>query len=249
MSNVNDGKCEAMLTPSTIGRRCNKPAMEGTDPPRCERHWSINMTDKGGGCVRRHDATHPLLNEIYMTKFYHRTLQPKLKARLSEVLENMAPMEQLNVMEELALIRDNASNAVAVYAELVEKDAPTEAIMAAGQLMQHQCQEVIKAANTAASIEDTKQKLCGAFAHLVEATTVAVTRALYEVYGDDFRIAEVEKRLREHLFVRIDRRDNAIGFEGTMLTPDQDVLEMDATVPREESDAGEGAADSVESPG
>ena len=230
---INDGKCEAMLTPSVTGRRCNKPAMEGTDPPRCERHWSINMTHKGGGCVRRHDATHPLLNEIYMTKFYHRTLQPKLKERLAEVLQDLAPMEQLGVSEELALIRDAAANSVAVYAKAVEDGARIETVLSAGAIMSAQLQEVIKCAATAASIEDTKQKLCGAFATLVEACAISVTRALYEVYGDDCRIAEVEKKLREHLMVRVDRHgSNALGFEGTLLTPDQDVIMMDATVPK-----------------
>lgn len=230
--NIDDGRCEAMRTTSLKGVRCPKPADPGTDPPRCTRHWSINMMDKGGGVARRHDATHPLLNEVYMTRFYGRTLQPKLKARLGEVLNDLAPMEQLGCLEELALIRDAAANSVELYSKMVEEGVNAEKLISAGAIMTSQLQEVIKSANTAASIEDVKQKLCGAFAHLVEACATSVTRALWEVYGDDCRIAEVEKKLREHLFVRIDRRENSLGFEGTMLTPDQDVLLMDATIPK-----------------
>jgi hypothetical protein len=221
-----------MVTVSLTGRRCFKEAAPDTDPPRCERHLAINMLEKGVGCVRRNDSADPRLSELYMTRFYYRTLKPTLAARVTSMLEESAPLEMLGTAEELALIRIAANDAVKMYEDVVESGAQGQALLSAGALMSEQLKEVVRVAATTASIEETKQKIAGGFAHLVENVIVSIMRSCAEVFGDDYRVGELEKKIREHIQVRFDRNGASSGVDGTLLTPDMDVLAMDETVPR-----------------
>lgn len=237
-------RCEAMVTVSLTGRRCKYPSVPGSNPPRCERHVAINEMEKGVGAQRRVPVD-PRFTEAYMPRFYSRTLKPTLAARITDMLEETQPLEQLGITEELALMRDHAANAVAVYSAAVEAGSDPQALLTAGMMMSGALQEVVKVAKDAAAIEDTKAKLAGAFVHVMESVIVSVVRAAHEAFGDDYRVGIFEKNLREHLVIRLDRNGSGLGIDGTALTPDQDVMAMDDTVPREPRDESDADGDTT----
>jgi len=158
-------------------------------------------------------------------RFYTKRLRPTLLARVEEIVASTAPIEQLSVVEEIALLRDHCGNAVSLYSEAVES-GNAEAVMSAGIVMSSHLQELIKAVDTAARIDEVKTRVSGAFVNAMAAVVTTVCQAASEVWGNDYRVGEFERRLREQLVAK------AIpGCEGTDVTPDQDVHGMDDTVP------------------
>lgn len=163
-----------------------------------------------------------------MPRSYLHALRPTLTQRLEAALEGSEAFQQLDVSDELALIRDAAGNAVKMYAEAVEQQLSTDALLAVGSLMTEQLTTVIRSAETAARVTETKQRVTTAFGDALARVISSILHAAYEVWGDDYKVGEFEKLIRERL-----KSNQLPGADGTLLTPDQDVQEMDSLVPKE----------------
>lgn len=229
------GRCGAMITTSLTGRRCRKIAEPDTDPPRCATHLGINMLEKG------HNNPKLLNGEGYMTRFYYKTFKPKLAERVQELLEEAPPIEQLSINEELALIRQGASHAVAQYSDLLEKREKGEqisehALMISADMMQDHLRKVIEAVESAGKLEEVKQKVAGTLVNCMNMVVTAVMRAAFDAFGDDCRMATFKNKLDEHLVWRGLPAVSGEEPTGTLLTPDQDVIMMDSSVPRSQGE-------------
>lgn len=218
-------RCIAMVQSSLTGRRCKYESEEGSDPPRCSQHA---YTDERRGP-----------NGYHMSRYYLKCLRPTLALALEKALSETS-LDNLDLNEELALIRVAAGDAVAEYAKVVElseskSDDPkiTELKMLTGQMMISRLQDVAKMATEAGNTADLKIKLQGAFSQVMTSVITSIAHAAWEVFGDDSRVKDFEELIRTKLEAR------GTGVEGTEITPDRDVIEMDETIPS-------GAAESIE---
>jgi len=163
-----------------------------------------------------------------MSRYYLKCLRPTLAAALETALAE-SPLDQLDLSEELALIRVAAGDAVAQYAkvsELTGEDAKTaEMKLMMGQMMISRLQDVAKMAEAAGSNAELKVRLQGAFAQVMTSVITSIAHAAWEVFGDDYRVKDFEELIRTKLEAR------GAGVEGTEITPDRDVIEMDETIP------------------
>lgn len=238
-------RCEAMITTSKTGRQCRRPAILGVTPVRCERHHEIRERQKGAGCHRRNSGSSDTYNEIYMTRFYTEVLKPTIARRVAAQLQGSAFLEQISVEEELALMRDGASQAVAAYADVVEKHAEkpdenmTQALLVTSAVMRDALKDVVAMAKDTATLHEMRQKLNGAVAAVMSDVVQAIVRAAWEIFEDDHKIGELEKRIREHLEMRQFPVQDGEDLRGTTLTPDMDVTAMDASIPRIEAENAE----------
>lgn len=162
-----------------------------------------------------------------MTKFYRKALRPTLAARIDEIVAAAPAVQQLSLFDELALVRDQASNAVQLYANVMENpDVKLDQLMAAGVQMTMAMQDVAKMVDVAAKVEEVKQKVSSQLTNSMALLLSTILHAAWETWGDDYKVKEFEEKLRQ----KMDARD--LGTGGTLLTPDMDVGEMDDTVPR-----------------
>lgn len=156
--------------------------------------------------------------------FYSSVLGPKLKAVVEELTSRPAH-EQLDVYEELNLIKTTGMQAVALYSAALES-GNAEATMSASLLMRDALSFYIDCASKVAAMEDrAKDKVS---VHTVSMIMGQVTRIMHRVCGEEHReLAEEFARLVQEE-VRLPSTGDSTG---TSLTPDMDVVEMDHTVP------------------
>jgi hypothetical protein len=162
-----------------------------------------------------------------------------ISAALAATIEQMTainPEEQLQLYDELALMRHAAGNAVGMYNKAVEaheaetdptkKKILAELVLQCGLVMRDHLNEVIRTAETAARINAAaKDKIS---LHQLHYFIEQVTRCAYVAFeGDEQRALTYERHLKE--YIKLPR----LGVEGTDLTPDMDVTAMDATIPKE----------------
>lgn len=202
-------------------RRARRP--DGSYSEYCRAH--------GGRTDRRHTAQVlqapvrllPMIYQKYMT----RTLSDAIREAT-----NVSPAEQLRLFEELALIRESIGPSIQIYGAAreaslkePENEKLREAALAAGQLLRDQLAEVVKTCDVAARIDAAaKDKVS---VHTLHHFVNQLVVCAHKVFGDDPRVAELDQTLRETV-----RIPGVNENEGTSITPDQDVLEMDATIPR-----------------
>lgn len=142
-----------------------------------------------------------------------------------------SPAEQLDLYEELALMRDVAGRAVQTYAEAVElaasKPESTDAkelMMLAGCAMKEHLDDIVKTVESISRIENgAKDKVSIAQLHFF---IDSILRCSHQVYADD-----EQKAMQFAELVRMQIKLPSLGVNGTMLTPDADVMAMDASVP------------------
>jgi hypothetical protein len=199
-------RCTAMVDSSDAGRRCRRPVVPGTD--RCDRH--------GDDGIHRQ-----------MHRFYRNRMRESLAKRIDEQLENAPLAAQLDLREELALAREAVGDVVELYSQV--KEAQPEnviAAVAAGRQLTDALADLAKLTDSAAKIEDVKQKVVGSFAATMGTVINAVVRAMYESFGNDHRVVDCERRIRAMLEIKTQP-----GLDGVTSLPGQDVLEMDEMVP------------------
>jgi hypothetical protein len=170
-----------------------------------------------------------------MPRFYGKYLTRTLSEALEEST-SISPAEQLQLYDELALIRDAAGQAVQMYAlarEALEQNkdaAKTSAlqqiVMQASLLMRDHLSEVVKVCESAARIEQqAKDKIS---IHQLHFFINQIVRCAYDAFDGSIEHAQTfENYVRNHI------RLPASGENGTALTPDMDVQAMDDTVPHE----------------
>lgn len=91
------------------GKQCQRFGLIGTNPPRCKYHGATVQLRRTGGIVARTRG-----RVRGMPNIYRRFLRPAMSAFVSEAL-NISPDEQLNLLEELAIMRHAAGTTVEKY--------------------------------------------------------------------------------------------------------------------------------------
>jgi hypothetical protein len=227
-----------------LGRRCRAPAMRGTD--YCRKH--------GGHAHRSRSAKNLLLKNIRLPRFYKRYLTQTLNEVIEE-MTSLAPAEQLQMYEELALLRDAAAMHVQLYSvarEGLERIISTDGIeserakamrqvlVGAAEQMRSQLLSVISVGESAARIEANARDKVSVLSlhHFVD----QVVRCAHEAFGGDHEGITRAKVFDEMLRTSIRLPpvpDSGSNLSPTSLTPDAtpDVMAMDDTVPRAPGDA------------
>jgi hypothetical protein len=209
-----------MVTPSATGRRCKRECAPGKD--RCEVHAEGP----------------PSTDPNYMPRFYKASMRPALAAVVEAQLAAQ-PLAHIDTKEELAIARAAADDIVDMYA--IAKEAGEQCqpglLQSCAMASLSAMQDVMKMAETTAKIEHVRAALAGPMAVALEDVVQQLTKCVYQVFGDDHRVKQLEQLLRERVIV-----PNALGGGpgGTRLLPcDQDVLDMDATIPAAPEPASE----------
>lgn len=179
-------------------------------------------------------------------KFYRTVLRPTLLRSVMESLGECSSVELLDVSTELTLMREAVSHRVGLYSDLVEahslaaqtgqpEQVTQEMLISAGEVMRAGLADVVKAAEVCARVEKIKGEVASAYSAAMAGVITTVLQVMTEVFEDDHRVARVEMLLRESL-----RAKALPGADGTDLTPADDALEMDESVPKApaSSDAG-----------
>lgn len=157
-----------------------------------------------------------------MMRFYGRVLDSKIKDVVDEFL-NQAPVEQTNVLEELALIRVDAARYVALYDAAV-RSGNAELIDSAGQVMRDALKEVVKVAKDAADIEAKSTPITP----MVVATIITQYSAAIAQFVDEDTCELIQQYAKDRIKVP------GLSPSGTELTPEDvtlDAVEMDGSIP------------------
>lgn len=192
--------------------QCNAIRRNGK---RC-RKWRL----RGQRCCQFHGGRRGRTQLKSMPGFYRDVLSKTLDDVIQAAMEQN-PSEQVSLLEELALMRLTAREAVALYSAAQASDQKTKD-MAAGVM--------VDALKNVQSIAESAARINAASKEQLSATSLKVvvhqiTRIAYEVIGDTQLAEEFERRIRDKVRLPDETK-------GTLLTPDQDVQEMDDSVPR-----------------
>lgn len=202
------------------------------DPRRCQakrssgrpcRKWAL----KGSKFCARHGGRRSRTPVIIPPTVYSRFLSRTLKSMVEEQMQR-PPGEQLQLFEELALIRHTALRTVMLYDKVVESAEEgkpnSKAEMMAAALMRDTLHEVQRMAEAAARVAAAGKDQMPA--HAVRYVILQVVKIAYGIFGDDERMRAFETALTETIKVP------GNGDERTDITPDDDAEDMDDTIPR-----------------
>jgi len=208
MSNPNLGgpaapehQCKAKRTD---GERCRKYALRGSD--YCQFHGGRRSSKK---IVPLGDLP------VFYGGVLNATLQQVVESELAR-----SPHEQLNLFEELALVRIVARDAVKLYTVAAERGTE-ETLAAAGIMMRDALNEVVRTCESASRVSANASDKVSVhnIAHVVRQLTRIAAEVMDEEQARKFN-ALVKTR------ISIDG-----GPKGTLSTPDADVHDMDTTIP------------------
>lgn len=200
------------------GVQCWQFALRGSD--YCRFH---------GGKRSKSTRLHPIGADEMALKFYGKRLGPKLTAYVEEMLAQ-PHNEQLRLNEELALMRVCAGDALSLYSaanELPENvKNRNEMIANAATIMQASLEQVVKTCEIAARIDAmAKDKFS---VHTLQDVVSQLTKLVHDCFAhDEAALLLFDSRLNAEL------RLPKTTADGTLLTPDMDVMAMDSTIPRE----------------
>jgi hypothetical protein len=161
-------------------------------------------------------------------RFYNGRLGPKLKAYLNDCLAN-PENDQLSLLHELALMRDIVGMSIALYDKSAEKlnlddIKQRELFILVASQMKDNLHDVRIMAESAARIRASAKETFSI--HNLHDVVNQVTQMVRSVFGRDEKgLRRFERLLDEQL------RLPKMGINGTTLTPDQDVLDMDELIP------------------
>lgn len=202
---------------------------------RC-RKWAL----KGSNYCQFHGGRRKIATRKGMPSYYSKHLGPTLKAAMTELLEQPHD-EMVQLYEELALARVQASQAVALAAPCFEpgteikaetKSLAMEMLRSSIDHVKDMCLAVQKLEQNAADKISLR---------VVDLFILQIVRAVYTVCGTDNqdiaqRIeAEIENRVRLPKQLDI---DTGVTVNGTVITPDQVVVDMDRSITGANPDAG-----------
>lgn len=193
------------------GGTCEALAIRGT--PYCKYHGGRRLAKKRN-VVRAYGMTVEL-------KLFSRSLSSTLAARLSE-LANEPPEQQRSLWKELALMRELAGQSLQLY-DAAQQSGKPEIIVPAASLLRDSVREVIDSCETAVKVDAMSNSVVSV-AHFGAIIDQIVKSAIL-VFGDDPRLADFERIVREQ--IKLPTKEG-----GTTVTPTDDVLAMDSTIPR-----------------
>ncbi len=201
-------RCQAFLA-KRHGRQCRKYALRG------ERFCAFH----GGRCRRRRGV----VRTEHLPKFYSSVLTGTL-AELVESQLDGPPHEQLQLFEELALMRSVSLDAVRLY-DTAKAKGGLDAQQTAAHLMRDAINQVQSTVEVATKVFVASKGVVTV--HNLSHVVRQITRIAHDVLQDHPELA--------HKFEDSVRRQVKIeeGAKGTTVTPDVDVLDMDATIPQE----------------
>jgi len=211
-------RCQAKLKG---GRKCGNWALKGID--YCKFH--------GGAAVKaareKLSVTQPRPKDMARLRFYSKRLGPKLEEFVAQCVEQ-PETEQLQLFEELALMRALAGEAIQLFSaasEIPETNPKRhDLILNAGMVMQTALEQVRIMAKTAAEISAAgKDKFS---VHALHDVKMQLLRIVDVAFGHD---EEGLKRFAD--LVETQLRLPKVGVEGTTITPDMDVTQMDELIP------------------
>jgi len=164
-----------------------------------------------------------------MPKLYGKVLNETLKDSVAAQI-GVDPREQCSLFEELALLREHAAQTVKLWSGLQDMGASPDQIIAAGEVMASTMAEVAKLAQSAHNItQGGKDQFSIHDLQFVIQSVIKVIFTVCEerVDGQNYRFIaeEIEQMIRDSIVMPSNET------QGTTLTPDQDVAEMDASVP------------------
>lgn len=203
--------CEAT---NKLGVPCGMIAVKGSAPPRCINHGGRNVGFR-----------HRLINgNAQMSRWYKKVVGPKLSEAIKEA-QLASPDEQLAVFEELALMRESASQFVGIYSKLLEDQAPAETLAVAALAMQNALKEVVEVCSKATKAHEKMRQYS---AHDIENIIAQFTSFLWEVNGDEHRHLTLAllQLMKERLVLPSTGK-----VEPTDLGVDDTAREMDMSVP------------------
>jgi len=154
--------------------------------------------------------------------FYRNVLSKTLQDTLEDALDEDSS-EQVSLLTELALMRMTCLESVKLFSASQEQGVNDKTKDKASQLMVMALKNVQSLAESAIRIQ-TQAKDSVSIGSL-KVVVHQITRIIYEMVPDEDIAMEIERRIKE----RVKLPDQG----GTVLTPDQDVNEMDDSIPRE----------------
>ena len=180
--------------------------------------------------------------------YYQKVIGPKLKAVIDRI--KSAP-DFLDVSDEVAHIRVTHEQNIAVYNAVFEAqdelgDKKDEALRLAGSMLASSADEVIRAVEKAARIQVSMVDKVSPLA--LETTVRQISQFVFRAFdmpdiqpGDDIETQQrkIEAKVRIQKFNRMMTEELCLPTMkslGTTITPDQQVLAMDASIPSEPDD-------------
>lgn len=205
-------RCQAMRNDG--GGRCKQWAVRGG--VFCGKHGGRPKTDR---VVVPEIPLEEALTGL--PDVYSKLLGPRLAAALKEAQEG--PLDDLR--QELDIMKVMAADAVKLWADADECESVTaQERMALGLVAREHLTHVVDVAEKIARIQGKAGPVDPNALSIVVQQFVGITR---DVIGDDCGlVTEIARRVGE---IRLPTKESAAG---TLLTPDLDVQEMDAMVPR-----------------
>lgn len=164
------------------GRQCRKWALKSRR--YCEFH---------GGRSSRKAAT----RVDHLPRFYSHKLTDTLTERIESYLQ-LDPSEQVTLLQELALMREAASEAVGLYAA-AQTTNKEELKASAAELMVQALKNVKEMCQAAAQVEASRNDKLDGFA--LKTVIHQIVRIAYECFEDDPRAKLFEKMIREKIRV------------------------------------------------
>jgi molybdopterin synthase catalytic subunit len=181
-----------------------------------------------------------------MGRFYTHALKPTLAALIEDQVRDSAPFEEMDLSEELRLVRVVAGDAVALYAGLMEQQAAGAQVTltqlhAAGQVMAQAMAQVADMCERAGRVEEARQKVGTQLAMALSVVITTVCQEAYAVFGDDFRVRDFERNLRERMAQKkvLGEGGRALATDLTPASVTRDASDMDETVPEFGADEDE----------
>lgn len=164
-----------------------------------------------------------------MHKFYLEKLRPTLMEAVESAVRDAPVVEQLSLLDEVALVRHASSHSLEMYQDAVDSGKP-QTIMLAAELLKSSMLEVAEIVKVAANVEDVKSRVVDSFSHAMGHVITQVMQCLTEVYGDDYRVREFEDKLRARVEIA-KVQQQAIGTDLTPDMLDEQVHAIDELVP------------------
>ena len=215
-------KCQANLVKRQ--KVCGNFALKGSK--YCKFHGGRMARTSSNGVSKQKKTKLPAVYGKFLTKTLHDALEDQL---------GIKPSEQLQVLEELALLRDFAGQTVALYAA-ARDSGKSNAVMATGAMMSEMLQKVARMSETAAKISSATSDQYSI--HDLQYIVLQLVHILYRTCGP----------VNEHIAVEFERRIATElvlpkSPEGVTYQPHEDVSDMDATIPEASSNGVNGVND------
>ena len=203
--------CKAKFKNSP-NRKCGNWALRGSK--FCKFHGGHMAMSSKGGAIKQHLTKMPVVYKKFLNKTLHDALEDQLGVK---------PSDQLQLLEELALLRDFAGQTVALYAA-ARKSNNSKAVMATGSMMTEMLTKVSRMAEQAAKV--TAHTSDNYSVHDLQYIVFQLVHFMHQVCGtqNQHLAIEFERKVKENLVL-------PKAPEGVSYQPHEDVIEMDNTVP------------------